>query len=122
MINVLPLVSLIVGATAQQPEPINVDGNIGQHLGLGNIEAADVSSLWSGLDDEARKALEAVDIYPGKSPNELVEDVLLLAYGGNHHDIDFADKSSTIAEIFSALGGIYAEFASDILELNETLK
>lgn len=113
--NLLPLVSLIFGAAAeQQPEPIFVNGSIGQHLGLGYIEGADVSSLWSGLDNEARKKLEGVNIYPGKDPKELVEDLLVLTYGGDHQGIDSADKRSTIVGVYNALGGQYAEFANDL--------
>lgn len=114
MRNVLPLASLVAGAVLQEPEPIFVNGSTGQHLGLGYIKAADVSSLWSGLDDESKKNIEDVNIYPGKVPEDLVEDVLLLTYGGDHQDIDLADKSKTIVEIFDALGSPYAEFANDI--------
>lgn len=113
--NLLPLVSLFLGAAAEQDfEPVFVNGSIGQHLGLGYIEAADVSSLWSGLDDEARKKLEGVNIFPGKDPQDLVEDLLVLTYGGDHQGIDSADKRSTIVGVYNALGGQYAEFASGL--------
>lgn len=113
--DLLPLVSLIFGAAAeQQSEPTLVDGNIGEHLGLGYIEAADVSSLWSGLDDEAKERIQNVNIYPGKDPQELVEDLLLLTYGGDHQDIDLADKRSTIVGVYNALGGQYADFANNL--------
>lgn len=114
-INLLALVSLAFGAVAEQEsEPLLVDGNIGELLGLGHIEAADVSSLWFHLDDEAKERIQKVNIYPGKDPKELVEDLLVLTYGGDHEDIDLADKRDTIEGVYNALGGQYAEFINNL--------